>query len=175
MAFSERVTGSDCASPIDSKHLIHHSSQENLFCTILVHYFYQRAITKLKLRVMQDALMSNISTLHTTGIIVAYISKFAFVGPIHEAMLRHVPPTSKVLDGYRIIPTSRFCPLTPEHYICIEEDQHVRNEEDPPFHNEEEEPVHNEFVPSPPPSPKNITTSTPINIALCPPPVSFQP
>lgn len=58
--------------------------------------------------------MSNVSTLHTTGIIVTYTSKFAFVGSIPKAMLRDVPPANKVLEGYRIIPASGFHPLTPE-------------------------------------------------------------
>lgn len=63
----------------------------------------------------------------------------------------------------------------------------VRNVEEPPARNEEGEfarndksssdpevtQTHNDFVPSPPPSPR--TTTTPITIAPCPPPVSSQP
>lgn len=58
--------------------------------------------------------MSNISTLHTTGIIVSNTSKFAFVGSIPEATLRDVPSTSKVLEEYRTIPASGIHPLTPK-------------------------------------------------------------
>nr|KAJ0217103.1 hypothetical protein LSAT_V11C300137390 [Lactuca sativa] len=80
-----------------------------------------RSITKLKIPIMQDALMSNISTLHTTGIIVADTSKFAFVSSIPESMLRDVPPTSKVLESYHIIHASGFGPLTPEIQLIIAE------------------------------------------------------
>ncbi|CAI9298585.1 unnamed protein product [Lactuca saligna] len=72
------------------------------------------------------------------------------------------------------------------HPVCTEDQGPVRNEEDKHVHNEpailtkvpsqnhEVTPPLNDYVPSPPPSPK-ITTSTPITIASCHPPVSSQP
>lgn len=70
---------------------------------------------------MQDSLFGTISTIHTTGIILAGNSKFAFVGSIPIAMLRDVPAASKILEGYQTIPTSSFCHLTPEMPSIIAE------------------------------------------------------
>ncbi|CAI9273275.1 unnamed protein product [Lactuca saligna] len=81
-----------------------------------------------------------------------------------------------------------------ESEMCIEENHPIHTEDQGPVHNEEDEHVHNEplvrtkvppknrevtpllndYVPSLPPSPKT-TTSTPINIAYYPPPISSQP
>lgn len=81
-------------------------------------------MTKLMILDMKYSLMSNISTLHTTGIIVADTSKFTFVCYIPEAMLRDVPLASKLLERYRTIPSSGFHPLTPEmHLIIVEADK----------------------------------------------------
>ncbi|CAI9282872.1 unnamed protein product [Lactuca saligna] len=63
--------------------------------------------------------MSNVSSVHTTGIIVADTSKLEFVGSIPKAMLCDVPRASKVLKGYCTIPTSRFRPLTPKMQLII--------------------------------------------------------
>lgn len=141
-AFSEWVTGLDCASKlfmaiiygiytwlnidfgvvlwghvIQSTHSTAHHREISFACfwTVTV----QRAIDKLQISVMQDSLMANISTFHTTGIILAHNSKFSFVVSIPEAMLRDVPAASKFLEGYQTILASGFCPLTPEMQSII--------------------------------------------------------
>lgn len=63
---------------------------------------------------MSDALMASIATLHTTGIIVTDPSMFSFIGSIPEAMFRDVPPSSKILEGYRTLQPSGSRPLTVE-------------------------------------------------------------
>ncbi|CAI9302447.1 unnamed protein product [Lactuca saligna] len=65
--------------------------------------------------------MSKVSIFHTTGIIVADSSKFAFIDSIPEAKLRDVPPASKVLKGYYTFPASDFRTLTPEMQSIIDE------------------------------------------------------
>ncbi|CAH1420789.1 unnamed protein product [Lactuca virosa] len=65
-----------------------------------------------------------------------------------------------------------------EEHVHTEEEDQVRS--DPPFHTKDPSPNRevtlplNDYVPSHPPSPKT-TTSIPITIAPCPPPVSSQP
>lgn len=76
---------------------------------------------KLKIPVMQDAMVASISTFHTTSIIFADTSKFSFVGSIPEAMFHDVPVSSKILEGYKKILVTGFCPLTSEMQTIIDE------------------------------------------------------
>ncbi|CAI9268699.1 unnamed protein product [Lactuca saligna] len=56
--------------------------------------------------------------------------------------------------------------------VRLEEDDPVRNED--VTSNPEVTPTYNDFFRSPPHSPKTTTTTTPITVAPCPPPVSSQ-
>ena len=58
-----------------------------------------------------DALLSTVSTFHTTGIILADNSKFSFVGLIPEAMVRDMPAVSKIFE--------RFCKLGPYGFRIV--------------------------------------------------------
>lgn len=102
-AFSERVTGNDCeiklfmglicglyteenvddgsillAQLIQSTHST--TRHGEISCVRLWKFIVHRVIQQIKILVMSDALMASIATLHTTGIIVAYPSKFSFIG-----------------------------------------------------------------------------------------------
>ena len=81
----------------------------------------QWAIDKLKILVMMDALLSTVSTFHTTGIILADNSKFSFVGSIPEAMFRDVSATSKILEGFRKLAPSVFHTITLEMQVILTE------------------------------------------------------
>nr|KAJ0188191.1 hypothetical protein LSAT_V11C900483250 [Lactuca sativa] len=79
------------------------------------------AIKQLKILLMSDALMASIVTLHIIGIIMADRSKFSFIGSIPKAMFRGVPPSSKILEGYRSLTPSRPRPLNDEFQAILAE------------------------------------------------------
>ncbi|CAI9278326.1 unnamed protein product [Lactuca saligna] len=143
-SFSERVTGNDCASKlfiglmyglytglnvdygsilwaqlIQSTHSVaRHSEISCARCwTIIVN----KAIKQLKIPVMSDALISSIATLHTNNIIVANRSKFSFIVSIPDVMFRDVPPSSKILEGYRALTPSGPHPLFDEFQFILAE------------------------------------------------------
>lgn len=135
-SFSERVIGSDCASKLfmtilygiytginiyfgavlwarllQSTHSTNRYSE--MFCARFWIVVVQMAIEKFQIPLMQDSFMYAISLFHTTNMIIAYNSKFSFVGSIPEAMFRDDPAASKILKAYRKLPVSRFHLLTP--------------------------------------------------------------
>lgn len=64
--------------------------------------------------VMQDALMGSISIFQTTRVIISDSSMFSFIGSIPNVMFQAVPPSSKILEGYRKLTPSGPCVLTDE-------------------------------------------------------------
>ncbi|CAI9296931.1 unnamed protein product [Lactuca saligna] len=55
------------------------------------------------------------------GIIMVDRSKFSFIGSIPEVMFRDVPPTSKILEGYRAPTPSGPHPLSDEFQEILAE------------------------------------------------------
>lgn len=79
------------------------------------------SIDKLNIPLMQDTLITSISTFHTTGIIILDSSKFSFIGSIPKAMFRDVPTSSKILEGYRKLTPSGPHELSEEMQVIIAE------------------------------------------------------
>lgn len=71
---------------------------------------------------MKYTLMASISTFDTTIIVVADSSKFSFIGSIPEVMFIEVPPSSKILEGYRQLTPSGPLILTDEMQAVLAED-----------------------------------------------------
>lgn len=85
-------------------------SPVHVFLTLIVH----RSIENLTILVMHNTLIASIATFLTTAIIISNSSKFSFIGSIPEAMFRDVPPSSKLLEGYRKLTPSGPRELTDE-------------------------------------------------------------
>lgn len=108
-SFSERSTGSDCASKLFTtliyglytrmnidygavlwaqvfQSTISTSPHTDISCGRFWSLIVRRAIIKHNIPLMQHALAFTVSTLHTTGIIVTDLSKCSFIGSINEVM-----------------------------------------------------------------------------------------
>ncbi|XP_023769602.1 uncharacterized protein LOC111918175 [Lactuca sativa] len=71
--------------------------------------------------IMADSMLSSIATFHTTNIIVTHPSKFVFVGAIPESMYAFVPPSSKIIQEYKKLPSSGPRELTADMVKSIED------------------------------------------------------
>ena len=72
------------------------------FCTVITQWIMDR----FHVSIMTDSMLFSIATFHTTNIIVTHPSKFVFVGSIPESMSTFVPPSSKIIQEYKKLPSS---------------------------------------------------------------------
>lgn len=92
------------------------------FWTLIVHC----SIEKLKILVMQDALMASVSIFQMTRLIISDSSMFSFIGSIPDVMFQAVPPSSKILEGYRKLTPSGPRVLTDEMQAILAEANNLK-------------------------------------------------
>lgn len=133
--FSERVTGSDCASKLFMtimygiylgvnldygsmlwaqfvQNTLSNTRHDEISCARFWTLIVQRAIDRLNISVIKGSCVATIQIFHTTKIILDDTSIFTFICSVLETMLRNVPAASEVRQTYRSVPTSNLQPIT---------------------------------------------------------------